>query len=132
MKWFKRFVLVGLVCLVMINPVMAQDGEVPPEVPTFVEVLGRLAQGLGVGSVLAFLFETVTWFQKLSKQAKWWIVFVTSLTLPVVAQVLLQFVPPEVWATVEPYWHSLALGFLAWSGGQLIHLVDKAVRTRTS
>lgn len=104
------------------------DPPAEEDVPTLIEVLGLLAQGVGVGSILAFLFEKMSWFQNLGASAKWWLALLVSLGLPLVAQVLLQFVPADVWAAIEPYWRSLALGFLTWSGGQIVHLVDKAIR----
>ena len=96
------------------------------EIPTFVDVLASLANGLGVGAVLAFLFEHFAFFQQMSSQTKWWIVFGCSLGLPVLAQIALQMAPPEVWFTLEPYWHALAAGFLAWAGSQVAHkLINK-------
>ena len=91
------------------------------DVPGLVEVLKLLAGGIGVGAVLAFLFENLKFFKKLESNTKWWVVFVTSLGLPVGAQVALQFVPPEGGAMLEPYWYSLAAGFLAWAGSQVAH-----------
>jgi len=90
-------------------------------VPGLIEVIKLLASGVGVGAVLSFLFERFLWFQKLSSDARWWVVFGTSVGLPVLAQVALQFVPADAWAVLEPYWYSLAAGFLAWAGTQLAH-----------
>jgi hypothetical protein len=90
-------------------------------VESFVEILTLLAKGVGVGAVIAFLFEKLGWFQELTSQGRFWLIFALSLGLPLAAQLLLQFVPPEAWAAVEPYWQSLALGFLAWAGSQLAH-----------
>ena len=100
------------------------------DVPGLVEVLTMLAQGLGVGAVLAFLFENIGWFQRLEGKAKWWVVFGFSLGLPLLAQVALEFVPAEAWAMLEPYWKALAAGFLAWVGSQVAHLWQKAQRAR--
>jgi hypothetical protein len=101
--------------------------EAPPNVPGLVEVITLLAQGLGTGLVLAFLFERFSWFQNMSPNTKWWVVFVCSLVLPVLAQIALDFVPPEVWARLEPYWRALAGGFVAWAGSQAAHLGHKAL-----
>jgi hypothetical protein len=107
--------------------------EVPPadepaaDVPGLVEVVTLLAQGLGTGFVLAFLFERFSWFQNMSPTTKWWVVFICSLVLPVLAQIALDYVPPEVWARLEPYWRALAGGFIAWAGSQAAHLGHKAL-----
>ena len=95
------------------------------EVPGLVEVLGMLASGIGVGAVLAFLFEHFGWFQNLSGHGRWWLVFGVSLGLPLLAQVALQLVPAEVWVALQPYWKALASGFLAWAGSQVAHLFHK-------
>jgi hypothetical protein len=95
-------------------------------IPTLTEVLARIAAGLMAGVILAFLFERFAWFQKLSPDAKWWVVFGVQIGLPVVATALLQFVPASVWAALEPYWQAIALGFVAWIGSQVAHRQDKA------
>ncbi len=91
------------------------------EVPGLVEIVTMLASGVGVGAVLAFLFEHFSFFQQLSPDAKWWLVFGASLGLPLVAEVALQFVPAEVWAVLQPYWQAVALGFVTWAGSQVAH-----------
>jgi len=127
----RRFVMfvvvVVMVLLAVALPVMAQGLEQEaPVVPSLVEVLAMLAQGLGTGAILAFLFENFGWFQRLEGQAKWWFVFGVSIVLPLLAQVALQFVPAEVWAMLEPYWKALALGFLSWAGSQVAHMWQKS------
>lgn len=108
--------------------VCADDGgPVVQDVPAFVDVLALIAQGVGAGFVLAFLAERFEWFQKLPAQAKWWVIFGVSVGAPIVAQVLLDFVPADVWAKAEPYWQALALGFLSWAGSQAVHLGHKAL-----
>jgi len=89
---------------------------------SLVDVLTMLAQAVGVGAVLAFLFEHIGWFQEQSATAKWWLIFGLSLGLPLVAQLLVQLMPPNVWLVLEPYWRALAAGFLVWSGSQGTHL----------
>lgn len=97
------------------------------DVPAFVDVLALIAQGLGAGFVLAFLAERFEWFQKLSPKIKWWVIFGVSVGAPIAAQTLLDFVPADVWAQIEPYWQALALGFLSWAGSQAVHLGRKAL-----
>jgi len=100
------------------------------------EALNLLAKGAVVGGVLAFLFESAPfispWFQGLAANAKWWIVFVLSMLLPLSAQLVLDFVPPEALATVQPYFQALGFGFVAWAGAQGVHVVDKTLRANGS
>ena len=108
---------------------LAQGTEppaVPPPVPALTDVLAMLASGIGVGAVIAFLFEKFQWFQDMAPNTKWWVVLGLSLGLPVLARVALQFVPPDIWAKVEPYWAALATGFLIWAGSQVTHKFDQS------
>lgn len=120
MKRFMVCVLIAALALVA-APVMAQEGGEVTEVPALVDVLAMLAQGVGVGFVLAFLFEKPGWFAGLDSNIKWWVVFGASIGLPIAAQLLLAVVPAETWALIEPYWHSLAYGFLSWAGTQVAY-----------
>lgn len=92
------------------------------EVPEFVDVLRLLAQGVGAGFVLAFLAEKVGWFKKQPSEKKNIIILALSIGLPILAQVLLQFVPASVWVAIEPYWRALAAGFVGWAGSQTAYL----------
>ena len=94
-------------------------------IPTLTEVVARIAAGAVAGVILAFLFERFAWFQRLSSDARWWLVFGVQIGLPVVATAALQFVPAGVWAVLEPYWKAIALGFVAWVGSQVAHNWDK-------
>ena len=101
-------------------PVLAAPGGEPAgQVPSLLEMLGLLAQGVGTGFVLAFLFERSGRFAGLASETKWRIVFATSLALPVVAQLLLDVVPVTIVAVLDPYWRALAAGFLGWAGSQV-------------
>ena len=92
------------------------------QIPTITEVLSLLAQGIGAGAVLAFLAEKSTWFQKLSSDVKNWLIFGLSVGLPLVAQLLLSLVPPDVWTAIQPYWAAIAAGFVGWAGSQAVYL----------
>ena len=88
------------------------------QIPNIFEVLSLLVSGVASGFVLSFLAEKTTLFQKLSSQAKTWVVLGISIGLPVIGQVLIQFVPPSFWEAVQPYWQALATGFVVWMGSQ--------------
>jgi hypothetical protein len=108
-----------------VGGVALAQGTEPSVVPPLMDVLGMLASGIGVGAVIAFLFERIKWFQNMAPNTKWWTIFLLSLGLPVLARVALQFMPPDIWAKIEPYWISLATGFLVWAGSQAFHLYSR-------
>jgi len=87
------------------------------------DTLALLAQGAGVGAVIAFLFEHVGWFQSLPSNVKWWGILGMSIVFPLLAQIAVQLIPPDVWAMLEPYWQALAAGFLVWAGSQGTHVL---------
>ena len=94
------------------------------EVPTLLEVVRMLASGAGTvvfGAALAFLAEKFGWFQNMSANAKWALVLLLSVGTPVAATALLQFVPADVWAALEPYWYAIASGFAVWVSSQVTH-----------
>ena len=131
---FRGYLLVVLMVTLLLIAIPSVALAAPlaqEEIPTLPNVFELLAQGVGVGAVLAFLFERFKWFQALSGENRWWVVFGFSLGLPLLAQLLLQFVPPDAWAVIEPYWHALAAGFLAWAASQGAHLLQKSTSTRS-
>ena len=96
------------------------------EVPGLIEVVELLAAGV-VGGVIAFLFERFAWFQNLTGETRFWVIFGFSVGLPLLAQVALQFVPADVWVVLEPYWRSVTLGFIGFVATQVAHKwVNKA------
>ena len=90
-----------------------------------VNIVALLAQGVGVGAVIAFLFERVEWFQGLNSKAKYWVIFSLSVGLPLLAQILIQNLPGAFWDAIEPYWQALATGLIFWAGSQGVHLLVK-------
>lgn len=90
---------------------------------SLVQVLTLLAQGVGVGATLSFLFEHIKWFQAQTPELKWWIVLGLSLLLPVLAQVAVSFIPDTFWEAIEPFWQALVAGFLIWAGSQGTHIL---------
>ena len=94
-------------------------------VPTLVAFLRNVAAGAWGPVLVSFLLEHIPAFQKLTGEAKKWAVMAIFVVLPVGAQALLQYVPAEVWAQLEPFWNALALGFVSWGGSQIAHWWDK-------
>jgi len=115
------------------SPIPPPGGEEPPlpDVPSLIQVVEMLATGLGGGVILSFLFEHFKWFENLPSGAKFWLVFGVTVGLPLLARVLLQVIPADVWVVLEPYWRALALGFLAWLGSQVAYLGQKALQKRS-
>lgn len=146
MKVRVGLLVVALLMLVLVLPAVAHQprpfdspipppggGEPPlPNVPSLVQVVEMLAVGLGGGAILSFLFEHFTWFGNLPSSAKFWLVFGVTVGLPLLARVLLQVIPADVWAVLEPYWRALALGFLAWLASQVAYLGQKAAQRKRS
>ncbi len=125
-KVLRVLVLVTVIVLVLLAvPALAAPADVEAEAPGLVQVLKMLAQGIGVGAVIAFGFEKVKWFQAMGAETKWWTILGVSLVLPILAEIALQFVPAATWALLEPYWMAIASGFLAWAGSQTVHLVHR-------
>lgn len=115
-----RLSAVLFLVLLIPSPLLAQDLGDPPLVgpQPIVTVLTKLAQSVGVGVVISFLFKSPGWFKGLSDNAKWRIIFGLSIALPVLAQLLIDLIPPNVWTILNPYWTSLAWGFVAWTASQ--------------
>lgn len=90
-------------------------------IPDLLDWLRRLAEGGLAGLVIAFLFERVSWFQGLGPRAKWWAILGGSVGLPLVASLLVEYVPSHVWAILNPHWRALAGGFAVWAASQLSH-----------
>lgn len=95
------------------------------EIPSLSEFLTLIAGGGFAGVVVSFLLEHIGAFQKLAPEAKKWIVLAIYVVLPLAATALLQFVPPDVLALLEPYWHALAVGFVGWTVSQLVYDREK-------
>jgi hypothetical protein len=132
MRCFTIRVLVTLATLLMVailsvGIALAQGAEppAPPQVPSLVEFLRLLASGVIVGPAIAFLFERFKWFQNLSSDGRFWVVFALSIGLPLLGATLLQFVPADVWTQLDPFWNALATGVLIWVGSQLAHRFAK-------
>lgn len=116
--------------------VAAPPGQDPPDpMPQDIQtVIGGLAKSVGVGFVLSFLFKDPGWFQDLGSKAKWWIIFSLSLGLPIGAQLLIDFVPPDMWVRLNPYWTAISWGFIGWAGSQVAYtkFVKPAIESEKS
>jgi len=124
-----RFLIITILVLILISipaVALAQETDVTgDEVPTLVEVLTMLAGGGGLGAIVSFLAEQSKLFQGLAAAQKKATVLAINLGLPILATALLQFVPPDLWAAIDPYWKALAVGFTGWVTSQGVYIVQK-------
>jgi hypothetical protein len=141
----KRILLLCLVVLmfVAVLPVLAQQPVItatspitgttpypppvapPVSIPQLKDILGKLANGLLGGIVvaaMAFVFERIAVFKALSPRAKGAIVFAVLVFSPLLGRVLLDIAPPTLWPAIEPYWQALAIGIVGYAGSQWWYL----------
>lgn len=95
------------------------------DVPSLIEFLRDMAAGAWGPVIVAFLLEHIPWFQNLGSETKKWTTLALFVVLPILAQVALQYIPSDVFASLEPFWSALALGFIGWLGSQVAHHWDK-------
>lgn len=91
----------------------------------FATALLQLAEGAGVVAAVAFLLERVPLFQAAPSKAKWWVSLGLFAAIPVLAQVVLQSVPPETLAAINVYWEPFSRGMTLWAGSQIAHKLIK-------
>lgn len=91
------------------------------QLPTLVEFLKMLTTTVGLGMVISFVLSQLDKFQNITAQAKFWIVLVICLVLPLLATMVLNNVAAETLATLEPYWNALAAGFAVFIGSQVFY-----------
>ncbi len=97
-----------------------------PEIPSFGDALRLLGTTVGIGAVVSFLLSQMDRFQGVGPQAKFWIVLIVSLVLPVAATAVVQLVPAETLKALEPYWQALSAGFLVFLGTQGMYALLKS------
>jgi hypothetical protein len=65
--------------------------------------LEAMATAAGVGAVIASLFERFAGFQALTSDGRNAVIIGLCIGLPLVARMLIEFVPASVWDVAEPY-----------------------------
>ncbi len=118
----KSFAVAGLVVLmtlVLVGGVMAQgeppagDGSAPVGLPGLRDLILLLGTAAGGGVVAAFLAEKQAWFQRLPSDIKGIVFPVLIIGVPVIARLLMQFIPADAWPVIEAYWAPIAGGLIA-------------------
>lgn len=92
------------------------------EVPTLTDALASIRDIAGLGIVISFLFAEIPFLRNLSKEKKRYAVLGLCIGLPLLSQAILLNVPEAYIQSIEPYWKVIALGFLAWTSSQIVHI----------
>jgi len=118
MKIRLRVMLIVVAMLVLAAPVYAQGTGDTPKIPTLIDALRLLGTTVGAGMVISFLLTRVEWFKALTGEKRFWIVLGLSMLIPFAATLVTQLVPAAALIALEPYWQSLAAGFIVFIGSQ--------------
>jgi hypothetical protein len=94
-------------------------------VPSLPETLESLLSVAVVGGVIAYAFERFQWFQNIGGGARAWIVAGLSFGIPMVATLLLEYIPANVWTVLEPFWRAIYIGGAGWLASQVAHSYDR-------
>lgn len=113
-----RLLLIVIALFVLAAPVYAQGQGDTPTIPTLIDALRLAGTTVGAGMVISFLLTRVTWFKNLTGDKRFWIVFALAQAVPLAATLIVQLVPAATLAALEPYWQSLAAGFIVFIGSQ--------------
>lgn len=116
-----RLLSIAIVLLLMAAPVSAQGEVDTPKIPTLIDALRLLGTTVGAGMVISFLLTRVEWFKALTGERRFWIVLGLSQIVPLAATLVVQLVPAATLIALEPYWQSLAAGFIVFIGSQAQH-----------
>ncbi len=129
---FRLCLVVILISLFAAVPVFAQSGtpDVEPAVPP-VE-LQEFLQWLigGGGSILAvsWLLERMTWFQRLSPDAKDYTIFGASVVVGCGALAVVMYVPQAVLDAIAPFFLIISSTFVLVFIAKTFHRVDRINR----
>lgn len=121
----RLMLLVVMLFLLFVPAVHAQGANEPPQVPTLIDALRLLGTTVGAGMVISFLLTRVAWFVALTGDKRFWIVLGLSQIVPLAATLVVQLVPAATLMALEPYWQSLAAGFIVFIGTQAQYLLQK-------
>lgn len=120
-----RLLLIAIVLLLMAAPVYAQGVGDTPQIPTLIDALRLLGTTVGAGMVISFLLTKVDWFKNLAGEKRFWVVFGLAQGVPLVATLIINLVPASALAALEPYWQSLAAGFIVFIGTQAQYFLSQ-------
>jgi hypothetical protein len=97
----------------------AQEPE-PIEIPkTFMQVVQLLGSPLLLGVVLSLMFKEWVWFIAQKPWVKWLMTLGVCLFLPILSQVLQEYLPASAWNFLEHWWPVAAGGLAVWVASQV-------------
>jgi hypothetical protein len=122
----KKTLSITIVVLTLLFVLVPAAAAAPAEqvidpIPSLVDAITLLTTTAGLGVVISFVFSKRPWFEKLSSQAKFWLILLASIGIPLVAKILLDIVPANIFAVLEPYWQVIAMGFASFLASQWYH-----------
>lgn len=100
------------------------------DIPTIQEFLQMLAGPVGWGILGAFVSVACSkwpWFEQQESEIKQAIVIALSALSSMLSHVAYVYIPADVLAAIGPYWIILYGTIGTWTGGQVVHRLDKAV-----
>jgi len=86
---------------------------------TFKDFLTLLGSPLFIGVIISVLLVRWAWFVNLATQAKFWLVGLLCLGLPILSQVLLLYIPAPVVTFLEQWWPTVIIGMGIWMSSQI-------------
>ncbi len=120
-----RIALILVAVVLIAAPVSAQGAGDTPTIPTLIDALRLAGTTVGAGMVISFLLTRVPWFQSLTGDKRFWIVFALAQGVPLVATLIVQLVPAQVLISLEPYWQSISAGFIVFIGTQAQYFLSQ-------
>jgi len=119
----KATLLAVLLLVVIVSPVLADNGET---IPTFDEALIYASSMAGIAVIIGFVISLLLdyWpaYADLTTAQKRALYAVLCLVLPVGAATLRGTMGYTPWTFDPLYWHALWCGVAAWIAGTLMHL----------
>jgi hypothetical protein len=97
----------------------------PIVIPTLPDALSSVTTQIGLGAVISFMLERLGVFQSLSVRLKPYLVLLVCVGLPVIARLVLMFVPSETLLVLDPVWQAAAAGVIIFLGTQGMYLGQK-------
>lgn len=83
---------------------------------------------MGSGGSIVFvswIAERIAWFQALSKDAKQWVIYVSSVILSFIAYSVSTYASPELLAQLAPFFTILSASFISIFLGQAFYFFSK-------
>jgi hypothetical protein len=94
------------------------------EIPnTFKEFLTLIGSPIFIGVVISVLLVRWEWFVNLPNKAKFWLVGVICVFLPIASQALVLYLPAGVVVFIEFWWPPFVVGVGMWTSTQIWNIL---------